>query len=309
MPGIERSCSVVIPTYGRAVELERCLDAVAAQDQPALEVIIVDNASGDPRIREIARAHAAIYVEEPRRGLCRARNTGARAARAEIVAYLDADSLPEPEWLGAIAREFVDDRVMAAAGRTIPITLETEAEMLFASLRNRAYERDARIVLDRTAPHWFEICGFGGIGAGCNMAVRRSAFDVWPGFNERTDRGTPVHGGGEHFAFFSLVDRGYKVAYTPDAVVRHPYPRTIEELRRDYLRELSASTAYFTLMLVEAPRHRGATLRYILEAIRGRRRDWRPGGEYSRPHIVGPERRFLALLMGPLRYLESRITA
>lgn len=308
MPDTTRAlrCSVVIPTCRRVDDLDRCLAALARVDYPDFDVIVVDNSAGDEGTREIALKWNARYVRESRRGLCRARNRGALVSDAEIIAYLDDDSLPEPNWLQGLANEFADPDVMAVGGKTIPLRTQTESELLFSQVRGGAYNRPAPLVVDKSSPSWFEICGFGGIGAGCNMAVRRSAFEVWPGFHERTDRGTPVHGGGEQHAFFSLVKLGYKVSYTPHATVRHPFPPTMDLLKHRYLRDLTASTAYFTMLLVEEGAHRASTLRYIWEAMRGKERTWR-GEVVSRPRVVSRARSTLALFLGPMKYVQGLI--
>jgi cellulose synthase/poly-beta-1,6-N-acetylglucosamine synthase-like glycosyltransferase len=67
------------------------------------------------------------YVVEPLVGLSRARNRGARACDSEIVAFLDDDALPEPEWLSGLLREFEDPLVMAVTGRILPLSVETKA--------------------------------------------------------------------------------------------------------------------------------------------------------------------------------------
>jgi O-antigen biosynthesis protein len=298
------SCSVVIPTSGRPAELDRCLAAVSVQDYPAYDVIVVDNTAGDPLTEAVARKWKARYVKEEKRGLCRARNRGALVSSADVIAYLDDDSVPEAGWLSGLAAEFQDPMVMGVGGKTVPLKIETESEKLFANLRGGAYNRPAPLVVDRSTPYWFEICGFGGIGAGCNMAVRRAAFEVWPGFHERTDRGTPVYGGGEQHAFYSLVRRGFRVSYTPHALVRHPFPPTMENLRQRYLRDLTASTAFFTMMLFEERGQRRNTLRYLWEAVRGKERTWR-GSVPSKPRVVSRVSSAAALVLGPFKYLQG----
>lgn len=302
------SCSVVIPTYQRADELERCLDALSQQDYPAFDVIVVDNSGGDEPTRRVTAKWKARYVREYRRGLSLARNRGALVSTSEIIAYLDDDSVPEPGWLRGLAAEFDDDAVMAVGGKTVPLKLESESERLFARVRGKAYNRPSRISVDSKTPFWFEICGFGGIGAGCNMAVRRSAFEVWPGFHERTGRGTPIYGGDEQYAFFSLVKLGYKVTYTPEAVVGHPFPPTMEALRRRYLNDLTASTAYFTMMLVEENGVRRKTLRYLWEGLLGKERTWR-GDVVDRPRVVSRLRSATAMLLGPVRYVQGLVVS
>ena len=305
--GVRFTCSVVIPTAGRPAELDRCLEAISKQDYPAFDVIVVDNSTGDDETEQIARKWNARYVRELKKGLCRARNRGALVSSADVIAYLDDDSIPEPDWLRGLAMEFEDPQVMGVGGKTVPLKLETDSEKLFAEVRGSAYNRPVTLVVDRNTPYWFEICGFGGIGAGCNMAVRRAAFEVWPGFHERTDRGTPVYGGGEQHAFFSLVSRGFRVSYTPHAIVRHPFPPTMDVLRGRFLRDLTASTAFFTMMLVEEKGHRRSTLRYLLEALRGTERTWR-GTVTRRPRVVSPLRSAAALALGPLRYIQGVLT-
>ena len=298
------TCSVVIPTTLRPAALDQCLAAVAAQDYPSYDVIVVDNSAGDAETERIAKHWKARYVAEPRQGLSRARNRGALVSSADVIAYLDDDAVPEKGWLTALAAEFADELVMGVGGKTVPLRVETESERLFAQIRGGAYNRPASLVVDRDTPYWFEICGFGGIGAGCNMAVRRAAFESWPGFHERTGRGTPVYGGDEQYAFFSLVSRGHRVSYTPEAVVRHPFPPTMDVLRARYLNDLTASTAFFTMMLVEERGYRWSTLRYLWEAMRGTERTWR-GAVERRPRVVSPIRSAVALSLGPLRYVQS----
>jgi cellulose synthase/poly-beta-1,6-N-acetylglucosamine synthase-like glycosyltransferase len=301
-------CSVVIPTYKRAADLDRCLEAVSRQEYDRYDVIVVDNSPGDPETRAIAEKWGARYVREQKKGLCRARNRGALVSAAEIIAYLDDDSVPEPQWLAGLAKAFEDDAVMAVGGKTIPLEVTSDAARVFAQIRGSAYNRPVALSVDQTSPYWFEISGFGGISPGCNMAVRRKAFEVWPGFHERIGRGTPVYGGDEQYAFFSLVKLGYKVAYTPDAVVKHPFPPTMDELRNRYLRDLTASTAYFTMLLVEEAGHRMNTLRYMWEATLGKERTWR-GDIVARPRVVSRARSALALMLGPIKYVQGLVAA
>jgi len=299
------SCSVIVPTIGRSDELAQCLEAVTSQDYAPFDVIVIDNSpTGEKETVAVAARFGARYVWERKPGLSRARNRGALVSGADIIAYLDDDSVPEPGWLAALVKEFDDPEVMAVGGRTRPLRLETDSERLFAEIRGLAYNRPGRLVVDRNTPSWFDICGFGGIGSGCNMAIRRKAFEVWPGFNERTGRGTPVYGGDEQYAFLSLVSLGFRAAYTPFAVVRHPFPPTMEVLRSRHLKDLTASTAFFTMILVEEPEHRGSTMRYLWEAMKGTERTWR-GNTPRHPRIVSRVRGAAALAFGPFRYLQS----
>jgi cellulose synthase/poly-beta-1,6-N-acetylglucosamine synthase-like glycosyltransferase len=277
-----------------------CLEALARVEYPDFEVLVVDNASSDVRTREIARRWRVGYLIEPVVGLSRARNLGAESCDTEIVAFIDDDAIPEPSWLSSLLLEFEDSLVMVVTGRMIPVSVETDAERLSASINTLVSERR---VVDHRTPSWFEITNFGGLSDGWNMAFRRAAFAVWPGFDERLGRGSLIDGGEEHHAFFSLVDSGYRAVYTPNAVVKHPLARSLQDLRQRYLRDLSASAAYFVLLFVEQPHYRRRILRYLGQSLVGIRRPWR--SQVPVPRIVSWGRAFLACLIGPFIYLRA----
>jgi len=90
--------SVVIPTYKRADLLPRAIRAAFDQSIPPLEVVVVDDA-GDAATREVVKRLALEfgpslrYAQTPadESGASAARNTGARIARGELLAFLDDD--------------------------------------------------------------------------------------------------------------------------------------------------------------------------------------------------------------------------
>jgi O-antigen biosynthesis protein len=304
------TCSVVVCTRNRPDWLEKCLQAASRLDYPLFELVVVDSAPEDWRAQGVARRFGARYLREPRPGASRARNRGVRACDTEVVAFLDDDALPEPDWLSALALEFQDPQVMAVSGRVLSLVVETEAERLFESMGGFDVG-EQRWEVGREHPLWFVLANFGGLGNEANLALRRRAFDLWPGFDERLGPGTTIGTGAEGpYALFSLIDRGRRVVYTPQAVVRHPYPRTMPELRAWHLRSLSNATAYMTLLLVEEPRYRWAVIRYVAEAVRGKRRAWRPPlpGTQPYPRLIPRWRAGLALLAGPVLYLWACVT-
>jgi glycosyltransferase involved in cell wall biosynthesis len=97
--------SVVIPSYNDAAMLKVVLSALAAQIRPADEVIVVDNASTDATA-SVTRAAGASVVLEPLRGIWPASAAGYDAASGDIIARLDADSVPPPDWVARLEAEF-----------------------------------------------------------------------------------------------------------------------------------------------------------------------------------------------------------
>lgn len=298
-------CTVVVCTRDRPRELERCLEALAKLDSPSYRILVVDNAPDDVRTREIAARHGFLHVHEPVTGLSRARNRGARASETEIVAFIDDDAIPEPGWLSGLVAEFDDPAVMAVAGKILPTSLDTEAERVFERLGGFGSHSSRRVV-DKTTPSWFEIANFGGVGSGANMAVRRRAFDFWAGFDERLGVGTRLPGYEEHYAFFSLVDRGYRVVYTPNAVVRHPYPRRMADLHSRRFDAAVAASGYMTLLFFEEPRYRRAILKYAFEWLKRKPRTWRNRTNGGLPTVISRWRMPRAWVIGALRYFRAR---
>jgi glycosyltransferase involved in cell wall biosynthesis len=88
--------SVNVPTRNSGATLDRCLDAVAAQ-QVDTEIVVADDCSTDGTL-EIAEAHGAKILTGPL-PLLEARHQAARASSAEIVVLLDADQFLRPEAL------------------------------------------------------------------------------------------------------------------------------------------------------------------------------------------------------------------
>lgn len=102
-PGI--TISVVIPVFNDAEFLRTCLRALSYQRRPADEIIVVDNASTDATAA-VAHAAGVRLVREPLRGIWPAAAAGYDAATGDVIARLDADSVPPVDWLARIEDRF-----------------------------------------------------------------------------------------------------------------------------------------------------------------------------------------------------------
>lgn len=101
--------SFVIPAYNEEARLGLCLESVQKEilrERADAEIIVVNNASTD-RTTEIARGFRSVrVVDEPQKGLVRARQAGFRASSGELVANIDADTIVPQGWLHTVLHEF-----------------------------------------------------------------------------------------------------------------------------------------------------------------------------------------------------------
>jgi glycosyltransferase involved in cell wall biosynthesis len=121
-PG-SKSVSVVIPTCNRAKVVERCIHALFAQTLKPTEIVVIDDGSRDETPETLSRleaahpeAHLVVLRNERNQGANASRNRGTRAAKGDLVAFLDSDCIPEPTWLEEMVRVFDEDETGAATG-------------------------------------------------------------------------------------------------------------------------------------------------------------------------------------------------
>lgn len=170
--------SFVIPAYNEERHLPQCLAAVErelARTPCDAEVIVVNNASTD-RTGEVARGYSFVrVVDEPRKGLVRARHAGLAASAGELIANIDADTMPPEGWLETVLAEFpADERLAALSGPFIYHDL---------SLLHRALTRLFYIFgyLSHLASH--HLFRTGAMLQGGNFVVRRTHLEQAGGFD------------------------------------------------------------------------------------------------------------------------------
>ncbi|NEQ19325.1 MAG: glycosyltransferase [Microcoleus sp. SIO2G3] len=214
--------SAIICTHNRDTYLGAAIDSLLAQDFVGeFEVVVVDNGSSD-RTREVVehRSHnpRLKYVFEPVIGLSVARNTGARVASSEILAYLDDDAEANSHWLQVLYSAYQDNPKLAIAGGKVTLLWPSGTQPprwlstgLSANLG--AYDLgDSIVYIDNP----------GQTPRGLNYSIRRSFLEEIGGFDTHLGRvGTKLLSNEELQMTELALQRGMQVAYLPNALVAH----------------------------------------------------------------------------------------
>ena len=107
--------SVVIPAYNEALVIGSTIEAILRQTHPNFEIIVVNNASSDNTADVVSRFPVRL-VHETQKGLLFARDRGRKEATGDIVANIDADCLPDINWMTNAVKHFEDARIVAVSG-------------------------------------------------------------------------------------------------------------------------------------------------------------------------------------------------
>jgi len=214
----ELSLSVVVCTHDRPADLERCLNGFAALRRP-VQVVVVDSASEPPAEDVVAPFRARMpllrYVYEPLPGLSTARNRGVRETAGEVVAFVDDDAIPAPDWADELLAPFERAEVGCAGGECRP-RFEcarppwlSDALLAFAGITSfGGGSRQAR-----SRAEW---------PFGANIAFRRAALEQAGGFSPELGRvGTSLLSYEDTAMVERVTAAGWEVWLRPAAVVEH----------------------------------------------------------------------------------------
>jgi glycosyltransferase involved in cell wall biosynthesis len=190
---VELTLSVIVCAHNEAGYLGACLHSLLAQSRSPDEIIVVNNDSSDATGGVAARIAGVRVVDEPRRGLVVARETGRRAAKGDILVYVDADCRAPFQWLEKIERRFLK--------RPSLIALSAPYRFYDWHLRGRALIRAYDVtVAPLTQTLVKHVLRIGTVFYGGNFAVRRAALERIGGFDttiefhgEDTNLGRRLH--------------------------------------------------------------------------------------------------------------------
>ena len=239
--------SVIVITRNHSSYLADVLAALAKQDYPDFEVIIVDSSAGGEKEKsaKLAEQFRAKYVFEPRLGQSLARNSGLPFCTGEIIAFTDDDCLPEKNWLSLLVQNYSSPEIWGCSGRVIPHRSETAAD-LFEEVAGQDLGEHRRVfqpeevrfsvglILQNVGKVFAKHMKGRGlapwcVGHGSSMSFRKTALDQLGGFDNRLGAGAPLRSGEDIDINYRVLRSGHCLVYEPRAVVRHNHHRMTAE--------------------------------------------------------------------------------
>src|SRR5215510_7150098 len=168
--------SVIVCAHNEAAFLPACLHSLLAQTRPPDELVVINNASTDETHAVARQIPHVRVVDEPRKGLVVARETGRRLATGEVLVYVDADCRAPLTWLERVERRFVrDPSLIALSGPYRFYDWDWWGRLLI-----RAYDYTLAPATQFLVKYVLRI---GTIFYGGNFALRRQALERIGGFD------------------------------------------------------------------------------------------------------------------------------
>ncbi len=194
--------SVVVCSYNGAYTIRECFEGLRKLEYPDFEVVVVNDGSTDTTAA-IAAQYGFRVICTGNNGLSTARNVGMRAADGEIIAYIDDDAYPDPDWLKYVAVTFLSTDCAGVGGPNAPPPGAGEVAECVANAPGGPLHV---LISDREAEHI----------PGCNMAIRKERLEAIGGFDPRFRTA-----GDDVDLCWRLQERGWWLAFSPGAMVWH----------------------------------------------------------------------------------------
>jgi len=201
--------SVVVCAFDAGRTLRQCLESLRGLNYPRYEVIVVDDGSTDETPNIAASFAEFRIIRQTHAGLGAARNTGARAARGEIIAFTDADCLADPDWLTLLVNTINTGSFDLCGG---PNYAPEEDSRTAACVAAAPGAPCPVLTADNQAEHL----------SGCNLALRAAALAQLGGFDPQF-----LGAGDDVDICWRALEAGMRIGFSPAAFVWHHRRNTI----------------------------------------------------------------------------------
>lgn len=208
--------SVIVPTRNRREKLNRCIESILASSWGNIEVVVVDDASDYDVAASFAGERRVKTIRNPKRMLLSfSRNSGARAAKGDLLFFLDDDNVVGVSAIEELVR-LLDNDPNAAVSAPVIFRLSRPSEVWTSSIRKGIFPGFYTLGLQRPRGV-IETFSFHDA-----FMVRRSVFEAVGRFDQVY---FPMHFSELDLAY-RIHDAGYSAKVSPAAWVWHDVAET-----------------------------------------------------------------------------------
>jgi len=246
--------SIIVPTYNRPAELAACLEALCHLDYPRdfFEVIVVDDGSKtllQAAVSDFLGRLDVTLVKQANAGPAAARNTGAKRAKGEFLAFIDDDCTPSPDWLQKLASRFAELPDNAIGGRTLTASFENP------------YSAASQALIDAAYAYHNPIPSQASFFASNNLSVPAIHFHSIGGFD---------------ITFKTSEDRdfcdrwrhhGFQMTYAPEILINHSHPMNFRAFWRQHFNYGRGAYRYHQARAQRGPGRLKPDLKFYMRLI------------------------------------------
>jgi len=241
--------SVIIVNYNAKEYLRSCLEAVVQNTYPSYEVLVVDNGSTDGSNVMVAHefgGRVKIIPLAKNFGPAYARNRGVEQARGKYLAFLDNDTIPDKNWLGAAVGVMEDDASIGVVQCKLLLASDREkfdyAGDYLSQYGFLVQRVEANVVDEGQFDQLDEILS----AKSAAMLIRKDVFEEIGGFDE------------DYFIYLEETDlgwrtwlAGYRIIFVPDSVVYHEFGTTslLEPKLQSFNAKFHGTKNYITTLI------------------------------------------------------------
>jgi GT2 family glycosyltransferase len=206
------SATLIIPSRNRGDLLRETVQAVLEGESVPDDILVIDQSDEpEPELERMAVSVGPrlryIWTTEP--GTSRARNLGIREAKHDVLLFIDDDVHVTPTWYASMLAALDDaGRQAAVTGRVRPDPTAPEDGFVPSTID----EPDPVVYAGRIGTD---------ILYSNNMGLRREIIEVVGPFDERLGGGTHFQTAEDNDLAFRILEAGFQIRYSPEAVVYH----------------------------------------------------------------------------------------
>lgn len=202
--------SIIIPAYNEEKYIPRCMEGIKNQSYRNFEIIVVDNNSNDKTVLIAKKYTDKVYII-PDVNIAGLRNHGAKKAEGEVLAFLDADCIPNTDWLKNIYQYFSNHSRYLLGGPCIPPDDGTWVEKAWYFTSTKSEDKSNYV-------------------GSANLIIEKSFFDLLAGFDRNIETGE------DYDLCVRAIQSGIKIKYLEKLYVIHL--RDAKTLKDRFLKEI-----------------------------------------------------------------------